>query len=288
MGISLLDGGGVLFDDLDHHEYVNDESSGSPRPLGSSIESETNMTLTSTHRKPRLTAVGTVAVSAFTLVACSSDNGANDSAEAATSAVTIDDAEQIDDAEPVDTAEAGTSGTAAEPVETDPVETEPIETEPAETTPAVAESDAGTGDDQTLDGVLTDVVADAQGGRAFFDGTVDEVSDLDDLVADAWGDGDLGLHRGHAQVENVLEAFLGIDHDGMHDLMDQGLNLAATAEALDKDPAALVETLTYSYIPFVEQGVDNGVISSDELDVWVDLIRTEFDDRVYWDGVSAS
>ncbi len=241
------------------------------------------MTLTSTHRKPRLTAVGTVAVAALALVACSSDNGANDSAEAATSAVTIDDAEQIDDAEPVDTAEAGTSGTAAEPVETDPVETEPVET-----TPAVAESDADTGDDQTLDGVLTDVVADAQGGRAFFDGTVDEVSDLDDLVADAWGDGDLGLHRGHAQVENVLEAFLGIDHDGMHDLMDQGLNLAATAEALDKDPAALVETLTYSYIPFVEQGVDNGVISSDELDVWVDLIRTEFDDRVYWDGVSAS
>lgn len=248
------------------------------------------MTPTTTHRKPRLAAVGTVAVSALALVACSSDNGAEDSADAATSAVTT---EAIDAVEQVETAEAGTSGTAAEPVETDPIEPDPIETEPvetesAETTPAVAESDAGTDDEPTLEGVLTDVVADAQGGRAFFDGTVDEVADLDDLVADAWGDGDLGLHRGHAQVENVLEAFLGIDHDGMHDLMDQGLNLAATAEALDKDPAALVETLTYSYIPFVEQGVDNGVISPDELDEWVDLIRTEFDDRVYWDGVSTS
>ncbi len=46
-----------------------------------------------------------------------------------------------------------------------------------------------------------------------FDGTVDAQSDLNALLETAWGDGGLDLHRGHAPIENVLEAFLGISHD---------------------------------------------------------------------------
>ncbi len=148
-----------------------------------------------------------------------------------------------------------------------------------------SEDDAST---PIADDVITDIVADAAGGRSTFDGVVDELEDLDALVVDAWGDGGLGIHRGHAQVENVLEAFLGIDHDEMHEYMDAGFNLGAIAEELGKDPEALVETLTASYAPFVADGVDNGIITEAEAVEWTSLIRTEFSDRVYWDGVSTS
>ena len=99
-----------------------------------------------------------------------------------------------------------------------------------------------------------------------------------------------GLTSAHLAIylEQQIEAFLGIDHDAMHDYMDQGMNLAATAEAVGQNPDALIETLTYSYMPFVFQGVDNDIITTEQAEEWVGLLRTEFTDRVYWDGVSAS
>ncbi len=162
----------------------------------------------------------------------------------------------------------------------------PVEPE-AETTQSDAADDT---EEETVagDGVITGIVADASGGRSTFDGTVDELEDLEALVVDAWGDGGLGLHRGHAQVENVLEAFLGINHDEMHDYMDDGFNLGDLAVELGRDPDDLVETLTASYAPYVDEGVVNGVITEAEAADWIDLLRTEFNDRVYWDGVSES
>lgn len=162
----------------------------------------------------------------------------------------------------------------------------PVEPE-AETTESGAADDS---EDEAVagNGVITDIVADASGGRSTFDGTVDEVEDLEALVVDAWGDGGLGLHRGHQQVENVLEAFLGINHDEMHDYMDDGFNLGDLAVELGRDPDDLVETLTASYAPYVSEGVANGVITEEEAVDWIDLLRTEFNDRVYWDGVSES
>jgi len=45
--------------------------------------------------------------------------------------------------------------------------------------------------------VVDNITARGTGGTSPFDGTVDNKSDLDDLVKLAWGDGWLGLHRGH-------------------------------------------------------------------------------------------
>ncbi|MEM7032799.1 MAG: hypothetical protein AAF629_24835 [Chloroflexota bacterium] len=133
--------------------------------------------------------------------------------------------------------------------------------------------------------VITNIQAQGTGGGAPFDGTVNEASDLDDLVATAWGVARLGLHRGHAPIESVLEAFLGISHDEMHVLMeDEGMNLAKICEHLGLDPENLVDTLTASFVPFLEEGVENGVISSEEVEIWTERIRAEFSNRVYWEG----
>lgn len=139
--------------------------------------------------------------------------------------------------------------------------------------------------DTSSGGVITDMVAPASGGGVSFDGTLDHESDLGDLVETAWGDGSLGLHRGHMPIENVLVAFLGISHEEMHVYMEeQGMNLAAVAEGLGLDPENLIESLTYSFLPYIEQGVDNGVITEDEVDTWTEQVRQAFSDRIYWEG----
>lgn len=118
-----------------------------------------------------------------------------------------------------------------------------------------------------------------------FDGRVDEKSDLDDLLTVAWGEASLGVHRGHRHVRDVLEVFLGITHDEMHVLMeDHQLNLAKTCEYLGFEPEKLVDSLTASFSPYIQQGVDGGVITSAERDDWKKQIRTEFSRRVYWAG----
>lgn len=133
--------------------------------------------------------------------------------------------------------------------------------------------------------VITALKARGGGGGAPFDGVVNTESDLNDLLETAWGDGSLGLHRGHAPIQNVLESYLGISHDEMHVLMeDEDMNLAAVCEHFGFDPENLVDTLTASFVPFIEGGVENGVISSDEVEAWTERIRTEFSNRVYWEG----
>ncbi|MCG8429263.1 MAG: hypothetical protein MI754_18075, partial [Chromatiales bacterium] len=132
--------------------------------------------------------------------------------------------------------------------------------------------------------VITNVVATAARGSPF-DGNVDEIYDLADLLEAAWGNEDLGLHRGHAPIENVLEAFLGISHKEMHVLMEQeGLNLDGVCQHLGLNTQNLVESLVNSFRPFVEQGVNNGVIGEAEADGWLEQLRTQFSKRVYWKG----
>lgn len=133
--------------------------------------------------------------------------------------------------------------------------------------------------------VITTIQARGTGGGSPFDGTVDTASDLDALVQTAWGVARLGSHRGHAPIESVLEAYLGITHDEMHVFMDDGgMNLAAICDHFGFDPENLVDTLTASFVPFIEEGVENGVISADEVDAWTEKVRTEFSNRVYWEG----
>ena len=134
-------------------------------------------------------------------------------------------------------------------------------------------------------GPLTDLRAYGQGPGATFDGVVDDERDLDDLVADAWGDGDRGLHRGHDPIASVLVTFLGLGIDDLRLAMEQdGHNLAQVAAAQGVSADDLVETLTNSYRHLVEQGVDGGVISEREVDRWMAEIHIQFENRVHWTG----
>ena len=133
--------------------------------------------------------------------------------------------------------------------------------------------------------VVRTITSSASGGGSPFDGTVDQVSDLNDLVTTAWGVGSLGLHRGHRPIFDVLEAFLGIGHKEMHVLMeDEGMNLAAVCKHLGFEPNNLIESLTASFMPHLEQGVKNGVIKSEEMGQWMQKIRDAFARRVNWTG----
>ena len=132
-------------------------------------------------------------------------------------------------------------------------------------------------------GRLSGITARAVGGDSPFGGEVNQTSDLDDLVSVAWGTERLGLHRGHAPIQNVLEAFLGITHSQMHIFMEEEkMNLADVCRRLGFAPENLVESLAASFAPFVEEGVRNGVIAADEAAAWNEKIRDTFHRRVHW------
>lgn len=136
-----------------------------------------------------------------------------------------------------------------------------------------------------VDGVITNMTARARGGGSPFGGEARELRDLDDLVETAYGTGRLGLHRGHAPIEAVLSAFLGIDHEQMHVYMeDERLNLADTAKRLGLEPDKLVATLVESFMPYVREAVDNGVITEQDAPQWRGRLEDAFRKRVYWQG----
>ena len=123
--------------------------------------------------------------------------------------------------------------------------------------------------------IITNLQANGTGGGSPFDA----------LVETAWGDGNLDLHRGHAPIQSVLEAYLGISHNEMHVMMENcNMNLSAVCTAFGFDPENLVETLTASFVPFIEKGVTNGVITSDKVADWTEKVRTQFRNRVNWEG----
>lgn len=129
------------------------------------------------------------------------------------------------------------------------------------------------------------ITARGKGYGVPFKGKVDQISDLEDLVTTANGIGELDLHRGHSPIESVLEEFLGISHEKMHIYMERdGLNLAGTCEVLGILPENLIQTLTNSFVPYVDQGIALGLITQAEKLEWVDRIKTGFHNRVYWKG----
>jgi hypothetical protein len=133
--------------------------------------------------------------------------------------------------------------------------------------------------------IITNIKAKATGGGSPFGGVISTKTDLQNLVSTAWGDGGLDLHRGHAPVQAVLEAFLGITHANMHTMMeDCDMNLSAVCEAFGFNPENLVETLTASFLPYIEEGATKGVITKDEVAAWKEQVRAQFKARVYWKG----
>jgi len=71
----------------------------------------------------------------------------------------------------------------------------------------------------------------------------------------------------------------------MHVYMERdGLNLAMTCEVLGILPENLIQTLTNSFEPFVDQGLALGLISQAEKLEWLEQVKEGFRDRVFWSG----
>lgn len=133
--------------------------------------------------------------------------------------------------------------------------------------------------------VITDMKARATSGGGPFDGVVDTVADLDDLVTNAWGVDWLGSHRGHSPIRKVLERFLRISHDQMHDYMEQkDLNLAGVCQELGLDVDNLIESLTNSFVPYIDEAVAKDIITAADAPAWRAKVREQFRRRVYWQG----
>ena len=133
--------------------------------------------------------------------------------------------------------------------------------------------------------ILTNITARGKGYGLPFKGSVHQLSDLHELVESARGIGDLDLHRGHSPIESVLETFLGISHAQMHVYMERDqLNLAGTCEELGIPPENLIQTLSNSFEPFIDQAVARAVINPAEKQAWVDRVKSAFYERVHWKG----
>jgi len=104
------------------------------------------------------------------------------------------------------------------------------------------------------------------------------------LIQDAYGDGGLGLHRGHQPVEDVLDEVLGISHDELHVRMDAGQNLATIAEEVGVGQDALVEALVESWSPAIDNLLESGAITDDEAEQYREALEEAFTFRVTWDG----
>jgi DNA-binding phage protein len=139
---------------------------------------------------------------------------------------------------------------------------------------------------QSASAVSEGVPAEGPGGGP---GGIDPTSvttenELVALIQDAYGDGGLGLHRGHQPVEDVLNEVLGISHDELHVRMDAGQNLATIAEEVGVGQDALVEALVESWSPAIDTLLESGAISDDEAEQYREALEKAFTFRVTWDG----
>ena len=112
---------------------------------------------------------------------------------------------------------------------------------------------------------------------------------LVDLIREAYGDGSLGLHRGHQGVEGTLIDVLGISHDEMHVRMEtRGQNLAAIATDLGIDPQTLIDALVDAREPAIDALLENGTITQEQADAYLEALEEAYTFRVTWDGQEAT
>lgn len=130
--------------------------------------------------------------------------------------------------------------------------------------------------------------APTRGGGTSVDSVTTE-AELVDLIQEAYGDPSLGLHRGHQDVESTLIDVLGISHDEMHVRMEsEGQNLAAIATDLGIDPQALIDALVETRSPAIDTLLENGTITEEQADAYLEALEEAYTFRVTWDGEEAT
>ena len=146
------------------------------------------------------------------------------------------------------------------------------------------DTDTGTDTDTAESSAIGD--GDAGGpGSSVDPSSVTTERELVALIQDAYGDGGLGLHRGHQPVEDILDEVLAISHDELHVRMEeQGQNLAAVAEDIGVDPQTLIDALVASRSSAIDNLLEAGTITQEEADAYLDALEAAFTFRVTWDG----
>lgn len=166
----------------------------------------------------------------------------------------------------------------------------------------VASSASGTGTTSTASSTTSDSSAETSSGTSVAAGanaaagpnsvdvgSVSTEADLVALIQEAYGDANLGLHRGHQPVETVLDEVLGISHEELHVRMEeQGQNLAAVATDLGIDPQTLVDALVASWSPAIDSLLADGTITQAQADAYRAALEEAFTFRVTWDGQAAT
>lgn len=163
----------------------------------------------------------------------------------------------------------------------------------ATTTPSSETSTSTSSTESTTDSTATDSTSSdstptmGEGGPGGVDvSSVTTEEQLIELIQEAYGDGGLGLHRGHEPVQDVLDTVLTISHDELHVRMEAGQNLSDIAEELGVGTDALVEALVESWSPAIDSLLEAGTITQDEADAYLAALEEAFTFRVTWDGTS--
>ena len=126
------------------------------------------------------------------------------------------------------------------------------------------------------------------GGGASAESATTEAA-LVDMIQEAYGDASLGLHRGHQDVEGTLTDVLGISHDELHVRMEtHGQNLAAVATDLGIDPQRLIDALVDAGSSAIDTVLQNGTITQEQADAYLDELEDAYTFRVTWDGQEAT
>ncbi len=125
------------------------------------------------------------------------------------------------------------------------------------------------------------------GGGVSADSVTTEAQ-LVELIQEAYGEPSLGLHRGHQDVESTLIDVLGISHDEMHVRMEQGQNLAAVAKDRGIDQQELIDALVKTRSSAIDSLLENGTITQEQADGYLDELQDAYTFRVTWDGQEAT
>lgn len=118
--------------------------------------------------------------------------------------------------------------------------------------------------------------------------SVSTVEQLNALIQEAYGEANLGLHRGHQPVESVLNEVLGISHEELHARMDEGQNLATIADDLGVGKDKLIAALVDSWTPAIDSLEKAGTITSSQADDYRAALKKAFTFKVTWDGKAAT
>lgn len=125
------------------------------------------------------------------------------------------------------------------------------------------------------------------GGGVDVDSVTTEAQ-LIELIQEAYGDGDLDLHRGHQPVQDVLNDVLAISHAELHTRMEAGQNLAAVATDIGVDPQTLIDALVASWSPAIDNVLSSGGITDAEADQYRQALQDAFSFRVNWNGTDGT